>query len=56
LFLLNKWLQAFPYKTEIHVTIFMAGLLISLAIALLTVSLRVLQAASINPSQAVRHT
>lgn len=56
LILLNKWLQAFPYKTEIHFSIFLAGLLISLAIALLTVSLRVFQAASINPSQAVRHS
>jgi putative ABC transport system permease protein len=56
LILLNKWLQAFPYKTQIHFKIFLAGLLISLAIALLTVSLRVFQAASINPSQAVRHS
>jgi putative ABC transport system permease protein len=56
LILLNKWLQAFPYKTPIHFTIFLAGLLISLAIALLTVSLRVFQAASINPAQAVRHS
>lgn len=56
LVLLNKWLQAFPYKTDIHIMIFLSGLLISLAIALLTVSLRVFQAASINPSQAVRHS
>jgi putative ABC transport system permease protein len=56
LILLNKWLQAFPYKTHIHITIFLSGLVISLAIALLTVSLRVFQAASINPSQAVRHS
>jgi len=56
LILLNKWLQAFPYKTQIHFTIFLSGLLISLAIALLTISLRVIQAASINPSQAVRHS
>jgi putative ABC transport system permease protein len=56
LILLNKWLQAFPYKTQIHFTIFLSGLVISLAIALLTVSLRVFQAASINPAQAVRHS
>jgi putative ABC transport system permease protein len=54
--LLNKWLQAFPYKTQIHYTIFLAGLVISLAVALLTVSLRVFQAASISPSQAVRYS
>ncbi len=56
LLLLNKWLQAFPYKTQIHFTIFLSGLVISLAIALLTVSLRVFQAASINPAEAVRNT
>jgi putative ABC transport system permease protein len=56
LFLLNKWLQAFPYKTEIHISIFIAGLFISLMVALLTVSLRVFQAASINPSDAVRYS
>jgi putative ABC transport system permease protein len=56
LVLLNKWLQSFPYKTEIHFTIFLVGLIISLAVALLTVSLRVFQAASINPAEAVRYS
>jgi len=56
LILLNKWLQAFPYKTEIHYSIFLAGLIISLSVALLTVSLRVFQAAVINPSEAVRYS
>jgi putative ABC transport system permease protein len=54
LILLHKWLQSFPYKTDIHFTIFLAGLIISLVVALLTVSLRVFQAASLNPSEAVR--
>jgi putative ABC transport system permease protein len=53
---LNKWLQTFPYKTDIHISIFIAGLFISLMVALLTVSLRVFQAASINPSDAVRYS
>jgi putative ABC transport system permease protein len=56
LYVLNKWLQSFPYKTEIHLWIFVMGLIISLFIALLTVSLRVFQAASVNPSDAVRYT
>jgi|WetSurSiteA1Bulk_404760.scaffolds.fasta_scaffold00120_21 putative ABC transport system permease protein len=56
LYVLNKWLQSFPYKTDIHMWIFVAGLMISLFVALLTVSLRVFQAASINPSDAVRYT
>ena len=56
MWILNKWLQSFPYKTEIHLWIFIIGLLISLCVALLTVSLRVFQAAAINPSDAVRYT
>jgi putative ABC transport system permease protein len=56
LILLNKWLQSFPYKTEIHPGIFLAGLLISLFVALLTVSLRVIQASSTNPAEAVRYS
>jgi putative ABC transport system permease protein len=54
--LLNKWLQSFPYKTQIHPGIFLAGLIISLIVALLTVSLRVLQASSTNPAEAVRYS
>jgi putative ABC transport system permease protein len=54
--LLNKWLQSFPYKTEVHPGIFLAGLIISLFVALLTVSLRVFQASSINPAEAVRYS
>jgi putative ABC transport system permease protein len=56
MYVLNKWLQSFPYKTEIHLWIFMAGLLLSLFVALLTVSLRVVQAANTNPAEAVRYT
>ena len=53
---LNKWLMSFPYKTGIHVWIFVVGLAVSLLVALLTVSLRVFQAASVNPSEAVRYS
>lgn len=56
IFVLNKWLQSFPYKTEIQLWIFFLGLAISLFVALLTVSLRVFQAASVNPAEAVRYT
>jgi putative ABC transport system permease protein len=56
LFILNRWLQSFPYKTAIPVWIFLAGAMISLLVALSTVSIRVLQAASVNPSDAIRYT
>lgn len=53
---LNKWLQSFPYKTDLQVWVFILGLLVSLFIALLTVSLRVIQSASTNPAEAIRYT
>lgn len=56
IYVLNKWLQSFPYKTEIQLWIFIVGLAISLFVALLTVSLRVFQAANVNPAEAVRYT
>jgi putative ABC transport system permease protein len=56
IFFLNKWLRSFPYKTDLHIWIFLVGLVISLIVALLTVSLRVLQAASTNPAEAVRYS
>jgi putative ABC transport system permease protein len=54
--LLKKWLEAFPYKTAIHSTVFIAGLAITLAIALITVGFRVIQAASTNPAEAIRYS
>jgi putative ABC transport system permease protein len=56
IFVLSKWLGSFPYQTRIHPWIFIEGLVVSLAVALLTVSVRVLQAASLDPSEAVRHS
>lgn len=55
-FFVNKWLQSFPYKTNIHLWIFLLALMLSLIIALLTVSLRVFQSASTNPAEAIRYT
>jgi putative ABC transport system permease protein len=53
---LTKWLRTFPYQTGIHPWIFGAGLILTLVVALLTVSMRVFQAASLDPSEAVRHS
>lgn len=54
LYFINRWLQSFPYKTEIHAWIFLSGLLISLVIAMATVSLRVYESANINPAEAIK--
>jgi putative ABC transport system permease protein len=56
LYFLGKWLQSYPYKIEIHAWIFVIGLIVSLAIALFTVSFRVFQSASTNPAEAIRYT
>lgn len=56
IYFLGKWLQSYPYRIEIHAWIFFLGLGISLIIALLTVSFRVLQSASTNPAEAIRYT
>jgi len=55
-YFLGKWLQSYPYRIEIHASIFLVGLLISLIIALITVSFRVFQSASTNPAEAIRYT
>ncbi len=56
IWLLHRWLQSFPYKAPMHPGVFLAALVISLCIALLTVSLRVFQAASANPADSVRYS
>jgi putative ABC transport system permease protein len=55
LFFLKKWLQSFPYRTDIHLWIFVLGVVISLVVALFTVSFRVVQASSLNPAEGVRY-
>jgi len=52
---LKKWLQNFPYQTELGFTIFGVSLLISLLIAVLTVSYQAIKAAWSNPVEALRY-
>jgi putative ABC transport system permease protein len=51
----GKWLQNFYYKINIGMATFIAGLVIALGIALLTISYRVLKAARINPAQSLKY-
>jgi putative ABC transport system permease protein len=50
-----KWLQSFEYKTELSWWIFGLAGIISLAVALLTVSWQSWRAATINPVDAVKY-
>jgi putative ABC transport system permease protein len=55
IFLLNKWLERFAFKTELSWWIFAAAGLSAVVIAILTVSWQSLRAARSNPVEALRH-
>ncbi len=52
---LRLWLQGFAYRTSISVKTFVAATLLSLVIALITVSLQACKAALANPVDALRN-
>lgn len=51
----GKWLQNFYYRINLGVFTFALGLTIALGVALLTISYRILKAASINPAQSLKY-
>jgi putative ABC transport system permease protein len=52
---MNKWLQSFAYRTELSWWIFALSGLLAFLIAMLTVSLQSLGAATRNPVEALRY-
>ena len=52
---LNGWLENFAYRISINPLIFIAGGIISLAIALITISVHVIKAVRSNPVNALRY-
>lgn len=54
-FAMKSWLQNFYFRINLSPFEFIISLLITLAIALLTISYRALKAANINPADALRH-
>lgn len=54
-YFMTNWLNDFEYRTDISVTIFIVAGLISIAIAVLTVSYHALKAASANPVESLRN-
>jgi putative ABC transport system permease protein len=54
-FALNRWLQEFPYRTDIKLWIFLGTGLATFVIALLTVSYQSLRAALSNPADSLRY-
>jgi len=53
-FVMNKWLQSFPYRIEIKLWMFAVVALGALAIALLTISVNTVKAAMQNPVKSLR--
>jgi putative ABC transport system permease protein len=51
----DKWLENFYYKINPGIFSFVAGLTITLGIAILTVSYQVIRAARANPAQSLKH-
>jgi putative ABC transport system permease protein len=53
--LLSSWLQTFAYRVEINPLIFLVAGLLTLVIALLTISYHTLRSATANPVNALRY-
>ncbi len=54
-FIAVRWLENFHYRIAPGIFTFAAGLIIALAIAILTISFRVMKAARINPAQSLKY-
>ena len=52
---MERWLQHFAYRIELSATPFVLGSLLTLGIALLTISTQAWKAARINPSETLRY-
>ena len=52
--IMNRWLQDFPYRSQVEVWIFGLALIISLGIAVMTVSYQTIKAANTNPALTLR--
>jgi putative ABC transport system permease protein len=52
--LIQKWLEGFAYHTDIHMYVFLAAIIISIGIALLSLSYQVIKSAMENPINAIR--
>jgi putative ABC transport system permease protein len=54
-YIAQKWLENFYYKITLGIFSFIAGLIIALGIALITISYRILKTASVNPAQSLKY-
>jgi len=52
--LMNNWLRGFAYRINIHAIVFAASGLAALLIAVITISIQAIKAASANPVKSLR--
>jgi putative ABC transport system permease protein len=52
---MHQWLEGFAYRVKIGIWIFLAAGLLAVVIAMLTVGLRAMRAARMNPTGALRN-
>jgi len=51
----GKWLENFYYRTDTRLLSFIAGVIIALGVAILTISYHVIRAARVNPAQSLKY-
>jgi putative ABC transport system permease protein len=54
-YIAQKWLENFYYRISPGISSFLAGLIIALGIALVTISYRILKTATVNPAQSLKY-
>lgn len=54
-YFMQRWLQIFAYRTEMSIWIFLSAGLIALLVAVATVSVRAIRAATANPVESLRY-
>ncbi len=54
-YIAGKWLENFYYRINLGAFSFIAGLTVAMGIAILTISYRILRAASVNPAQSLKY-
>ena len=54
-YIASKWLENFFYRINLGIFSFVAGLIIVLGIAILTISYRIMKAARVNPAQSLKY-
>jgi len=54
-FISNRWLENFYFRINPGVMSFLAGLLIAMCVALVTISYRIMKAAGINPARSLKY-